>query len=91
MRVIDDTESTLPITGRPTGWSPNMADRNTSAERVLGVVVAHRDLFEDHVAFELDVVGAHSAVEDHVGDQVDGQLAGRRRAHARSSRCAPWR
>ncbi len=44
------------------------------AQRVLGVVVAHRDLLEDDVAFELDVVGGAATVEHHVGDQVDGQL-----------------
>ncbi len=44
------------------------------AERVLRVVVAHRDLLEHHVAFDLDVVGGAAAAQHHVGDQVDGQL-----------------
>ena len=44
------------------------------AERVLGVVVAHRDLLEHHVAFELDIVGRAAAAQHHVGDQVDRQL-----------------
>ena len=28
--VVAEIDSTLPMTGRPTGWSPNIADRNTS-------------------------------------------------------------
>ncbi len=44
------------------------------AERVLGVVVAHRDLLEHHVAFDLDIVGGATAAQHHVGDQVDRQL-----------------
>ena len=44
------------------------------AERVLRIVVAHRDLLEHHVAFDLDVVGGAAATQHHVGDQVDRQL-----------------
>ena len=44
------------------------------AERVLGIVVAHRDLLEHDVAFDLDVVGGAPPAQHHVGDQVDGQL-----------------
>ncbi len=44
------------------------------SEGVLGIVVAHRDLFEHDVAFELDVMGRAAAVEHHVGHQVDGQF-----------------
>ncbi|GAB4673405.1 hypothetical protein MOKP104_09910 [Mycobacterium avium subsp. hominissuis] len=43
-------------------------------QRVLGVVVAHRDLFQHHVALEFDVLGGAAAVEHHVRDQVDGQF-----------------
>ena len=43
-------------------------------QRVLGVVVAHRDLLEDDVAFQLDIVGGAATVEHHIGDQVDRQL-----------------
>ena len=42
-------------------------------QRVLGVVVAHRDLLEDDVAFQLDVFGRAATVEHHIGHQVDGQ------------------
>ncbi len=42
-------------------------------QRVLGVVVAHGDLFEDDGAFQLDIVGGATPVEHHVADQVDGQ------------------
>src|SRR5262249_7594591 len=41
---------------------------------VLGVVVAHRDLLEHHVAFDLDIVCGATAAQHHVGDQVDRQL-----------------
>ena len=43
-------------------------------QRVLGVVVAHRDLLEDDVAFEFDVVGGAATVEHDIGDQIDRQL-----------------
>jgi hypothetical protein len=44
------------------------------AEGVLGVVVAHRDLFEHHVAFDLDVVDGAPAPQHDVGDEVDGEF-----------------
>ena len=44
------------------------------SQRVLGVVVAHRDLLEDDVAFQFDVLDGASTVEHHIGDQVDGQF-----------------
>ena len=43
-------------------------------QRILGVVVAHRDLFEYDVAFQFDVVASAAAVEHHIGNQVDGQF-----------------
>ncbi len=43
-------------------------------QRVLGVVVAQRDLLEDDVAFQFDVVGGALTVEHNIGDQVDRQL-----------------
>src|SRR6185437_4600525 len=42
-------------------------------QRIFGVVVAHRDLFEDNVAFQLDIACGATPVEHHVTDQVDGQ------------------
>ena len=44
------------------------------AEGVLGIVVAHRDLLEHHVALDLDVVCGTAAAQHHVGNQVDGQF-----------------
>jgi hypothetical protein len=43
-------------------------------ERVLRIVVAHRDLLQHDVAFHLDVVGRALAPQHDVGDQVDRQL-----------------
>ena len=42
-------------------------------QRVFGVVVAHRDLLEDDVAFQLDIARGATPVEHHVTDQVDRQ------------------
>ena len=44
------------------------------AERVLGIVVAHRDLLEHDIAFHLDIGGCTHPVEHHIGHQVDGHL-----------------
>ena len=44
------------------------------AERVLRIVVAHRDLLEHHGALELHVLGCAHAPQHHVGDQVDRQF-----------------
>ena len=38
---------------------------------VVGVVVVHRDLVEDHVALGLDIVGVQQRVGDHVAEHVD--------------------
>ena len=40
---------------------------------VVGVVVVHGDLVEDHVALGLDVVGGQQRAGDHVAEDVDGQ------------------
>ncbi len=44
------------------------------AQGVLGIVVAHRDLLEHHVALDLDIVCGAPAPQHDVGDQVDGQF-----------------
>ena len=49
--------------GRPSGVSPNSASANSLVHEVGRVVVAHRDLFEDHAALAVDVVGAGAARE----------------------------
>ena len=38
-----------------------------------GVVVAHRDLFEDHAALDVDVLRGHRRMQHHVADDVDGE------------------
>ena len=38
---------------------------------VVGVVVVHRDLVEDHVTLGLDVVGGDQRGGDHVAEHVD--------------------
>jgi hypothetical protein len=43
-------------------------------DRVLGVVVAHRDFLEHHVAFEIDIVCGAPSSQHHIGHQVDRQL-----------------
>ena len=43
-------------------------------EGVLGIVVAHGDLLEHHVAFEFDVMGLATTPQHHIGNQVDGQF-----------------
>ena len=40
---------------------------------VVGVVVVHRDLVEDHVALGLDVLGGEQRGGDHVAEHVDRQ------------------
>ena len=47
--------------------------REQVVDDVVGVVVVHRDLVEDHVALGLDVLGADQRVGDHVTEDVDGQ------------------
>ena len=41
---------------------------------VLGVVVAHGDFFQDHLAFDIDVAGRDGGVQHHLADQADRQL-----------------
>ena len=43
-------------------------------EGVLGIVVAHGDLLEHHVAFEFDVMGLATTPQHHIGNQVDGEF-----------------
>ena len=40
---------------------------------VVGIVVVHRDLVEDHVALGLDVLGREQRGGDHVAEHVHGQ------------------
>jgi hypothetical protein len=40
---------------------------------VVGVVVVHRDLVEDHVTLGLDVLGREQRRGDHVAEDVHGQ------------------
>ncbi len=41
---------------------------------IVGRVVAHPDLFEDHLPLGLDVVGAEGGVPQHVGQDVEREL-----------------
>ena len=57
-RVIASIDSTVPAIGRPSGESPQAWRGEQVVRDVVGVVVVHRDLVEDHVTLGLDVVGA---------------------------------
>ena len=49
------TLSTVPATGVPSGCPANSTRLEFGAREVERVVLAHRDLLEDHRAFGLDV------------------------------------
>ena len=54
-RVSAAIDSTVPAIGRPSGESPQAWRGEEVVDDVVGVVVVHRDLVEDHVALGLDV------------------------------------
>ena len=66
--------SDVPITGEATGCPANSALREGVGQGVLRVVVAHGDLFQDHLALGVDVGGRDRRVQHHVADQLDGEL-----------------
>ena len=51
-----------------------MRAREQIVHEIVGRVVAHPDLFEDHLAFRVDVVGAERRAPQHVGEDVDREL-----------------
>ena len=71
--VIDSMVSTVPRIGRPSGVGAEHRVGELLVDEVAGVVVAHRDLFEDHVALGLDVVRAQQRGRHEVADDVDRQ------------------
>ena len=48
--------------------------REQVVHEIVGRVVAHPDLFEDHLALRLDVVGTERRAPQHVGEDVDREL-----------------
>ena len=58
----------------PDGMRAEHRRQEDVAEGVLGIVVAHRDLLEHHVALDLDIVCGTTPPQHHVGNQVDGQF-----------------
>ena len=57
---------------RPTqGVSAQDSCRELLVHDVGRVVVVHRELFEDHAALGLELVGVEPGRRDHVGDDVD--------------------
>ena len=72
-RVSAAIDSSVPAIGRPSGESPQACVGEQVVHDVVGVVVVHRDLVEDHVALGLDVLGGEQRAGDHVAEHVDGQ------------------
>ena len=58
---------------------------------VVGRVVVHRQLFEDHLALAVDVGVAQRRPGQHVAEQLDAERGVAGRQAACSTRCTPWR
>ena len=72
-RVSALIDSTVPAIGRPSGVSPQACRGEQVVHHVVGVVVVHGDLVEDHVTLGLDVLGGDREDGDHVAEHVDRQ------------------
>ena len=55
----------------PRPWSPNSWRVERAQGDVVGRVVVHRQLLEDHLALALDVVVGDQRVRQHVAEQLD--------------------
>jgi hypothetical protein len=53
---------------------PKEGSTKLVVQRLFRVVIAHRDLLEDHAALQIDICGIESGVAQHVADQVDGEI-----------------
>ena len=42
-------------------------------DEVIGIVLVHLQLFEDHALFLVDVLFAEQRIQDQVGQDVEGQ------------------
>ena len=62
----------MPITGRPSGWSPKTACREEVVHELLRRVLVHRDLLEHHLALLVDL--GEGGREDHVGHHLERRL-----------------
>ena len=72
-RVIAETESTLPITGRPTGWSPNIVVRKASPRLSSGS--SSRMAISSSTTSRSSSTSADAhTVEHDIGHQVHGHL-----------------
>ena len=79
--------STEPITGDGDRVAGEDRAGEDVGQGVLGVVVAHGDLFQDHHALGVDVGRRDGGVEHHLADQLDRQLRLLGQDRGRSSRC----
>ena len=53
---------------------PEQGGAEFVVQRLLRVVVTHRDLLEYHAALQLDVRRIEPGVAQHIADQVDGEV-----------------
>ena len=58
-----------PMIARPSGWSRKDRVAEHVEDLLLGIVLVHRDLLEDHRALGVDLLERRP--EDHVGDHVE--------------------
>ena len=85
-----ETEATLPITGRPTGCAPKIAERNTSPSVSSGSS-SRMAISSSTTARSSSTSSASQRPRNTTSATRSIPAPDRCRARARSSRCAPWR
>ena len=79
-----------PSTSRPTVWPGNSASAKSGVHEVVGRVLVHPDLFEDHLPLAVDLVGPEGRAPTRRRRGCRGPGRCSRRGCGRSRRCTPW-